>query len=329
MDDGPGAFLALLGTESEGVPNEAGWLTARCPLAPWTHDGGVDSNPSFSVRWGSKAFNCFSCGSKGHLSHLMMLMQHHAKGGCPGLGAAWSLLLDSLEDQGGGSSLSLPGYSCQHGEVLDQVWPEDYLDDYPRAGHLPHHHPVRDYLEGRGVPFELWGHIGLRAVPEMGGSPGFGVGFPVRNWMGELVGFRVRRVNGDGTKYLAMKPPGFRNNSHVWYGEDRLDLNRPVVVVESVFDYLAVFPLYRNLLAPLTAIPSNAQMRRIRGLVRVGVMLDGDEAGKQGTMRILNQFGGSDVRCFASMLPAGTDPGSLGLDMLRKCLDSVLTNLEA
>lgn len=49
------------------------WLMMACPLARWTHEKGVDRNPSFGVRIGPgvSGANCFSCEFKGGLMSLV------------------------------------------------------------------------------------------------------------------------------------------------------------------------------------------------------------------------------------------------------------------
>ena len=49
-------------------------MRCSCPLAPWTHDRGTDSKPSFGFKIadnGQIVYNCLSCKAKGRLSNLV------------------------------------------------------------------------------------------------------------------------------------------------------------------------------------------------------------------------------------------------------------------
>ena len=56
------------------------WVTASCPLAPWTHAGGLDRNPSFGVHEGTgvSGVHCFSCGFSGGMMQLVRKYGKHA-----------------------------------------------------------------------------------------------------------------------------------------------------------------------------------------------------------------------------------------------------------
>ncbi len=57
-----------------------GWVTTRCPLAPWKHVKGYDAKPSFgiSVKPDRKSgYHCFGCKSKGTLPGLAFKMSQY------------------------------------------------------------------------------------------------------------------------------------------------------------------------------------------------------------------------------------------------------------
>jgi len=63
--------LQRMGVEHAQMSGE--WIRCACPLAPWTHAGGTDKNPSFGVKEarGISGVNCFSCGFKGGMLQLV------------------------------------------------------------------------------------------------------------------------------------------------------------------------------------------------------------------------------------------------------------------
>lgn len=70
-------FLEALGCS--GIRTNGLQVSTSCPLAPWLHPGGKDSNPSFGVKAGDPSlFNCFSCQSKGTLRTLVREYERHS-----------------------------------------------------------------------------------------------------------------------------------------------------------------------------------------------------------------------------------------------------------
>ena len=52
-------FALAVGTK---VENHSGdWAACCCPLAPFTHDSGRDSHPSFAIRHGDNLESIFNC----------------------------------------------------------------------------------------------------------------------------------------------------------------------------------------------------------------------------------------------------------------------------
>ena len=75
-------YLGLLEVDApRNAQNVAGWVMARCPLAPWTHAKGYDKLPSFGVSIndkGKSGYNCFGCKHKGTLAGLAYKMANYA-----------------------------------------------------------------------------------------------------------------------------------------------------------------------------------------------------------------------------------------------------------
>lgn len=69
-------LLKKLGCDKVKVRSN-GWVVSSCPLAPYTHGGGIDSSPSFGVHAqdGRSGFRCLSCGRAGDLGLLPIVLQ--------------------------------------------------------------------------------------------------------------------------------------------------------------------------------------------------------------------------------------------------------------
>lgn len=66
-------YCKKLGIRLTGGLSASGWVQAACPLAPFTHESGSDSRPSFGIHCDPKhpsSYYCFSCGHKGSFVNL-------------------------------------------------------------------------------------------------------------------------------------------------------------------------------------------------------------------------------------------------------------------
>ena len=143
--------------------------------------------------------------------------------------------------------------------------------------------------------------------------------FPVRNWVGQLVGMRGRFIRPrDGQRYHDYGYRGHRNKLP-WYGEQTVSLDRTVLMVESVFDYASAARVYRNVLAPLTVGLSYDKCRRVRNALEIVTLFDNGAGGDKGRSKI-------SKRCTEAIIthltPPATadDPGDMTKKQLRKVL---------
>lgn len=61
-------------------PCSSGWISCKCPFAPYLHTSGKDSKPSFFVKvddQGPSAGHCFSCGVKGRISSILRQLSYY------------------------------------------------------------------------------------------------------------------------------------------------------------------------------------------------------------------------------------------------------------
>jgi hypothetical protein len=194
--------------------------------------------------------------------------------------------------------------------VTDIVWPEHFLDNFMPAWLVP---KAMAYLRGRRVKRDT-----ARALNILWDLQRGTVCFPVRNWDGDLVGLRGRYLVDSGARYHDYDYQGTRNK-FPWYGESTVDLDYPVLMVESVFDYASAYRVYKNILAPLTVGLSKEKCSRVQHAFEVVTLFDNGVGGDKGRSKITQGLPSSvvtNLRC-----PAGRDdPG----DMKKKELWEVL-----
>lgn len=303
-----------------------GWAKIQCPLAPYLHESGRDSNPSFGIEIKNSrpsTAHCFTCGFTGDLGELITELKYRA-GKDSDMDLVEARKMAEEDEEGGGMEIAYADEDEKEGERESiHYFPEDWLETFP---HAEDSEDTLAYCESRGVPRWVIKELGLR----------YDVGehricFPIRDDFGDLIGLHGRGLTSDITpKYRMYTYPARKgnNNPQFWYGEDTVDWDKPVVVVESVFDYLSVYRCYKNVICPLTAQISTRKIKRIQDALFLVLIFDSDKPGRKASYKIkkvLKHLPVVDIR-----LPEGYDPGDLSVgeitDLLEPHLNNMLTN---
>ena len=270
-------FLNALGSKSNGQNGD--WVQAACPLAPWLHKGGSDSNPSFGLY--AKAgegsfFKCFACKTGTALDLLQAVEYHGQRVGYPSnrsyacANARLILQNEKIELPTVEEYAEFPKPSKQ----VFEAWPDLWLDSYDPVA--KHEAPL-SYLEGRNVPLEVATQFDLRwdAERKM-------ILFPYRTVWGKLGGARGRGIdpNAEGMKkHYDYTYKGINNSRLVWWNEPCLHLDGPVVITEGQFDALRVLERYPKAMACLTRIPTYEKFMRLTTQDSIIYIPDNDDPG--------------------------------------------------
>jgi hypothetical protein len=304
-------WLIAIGSKAEESPT-SDWIHGPCPFAPWNHEQGVDSNPSFGVQLGpgeSKTY-CLACGASGKQYEIMLKLKY--------LGLEFDFhtaaeLVYAAEDGQPLADLPEP-YEKQFDEKASpHLYPEWLADAFEPAYFNGVVHP---YLASRRMGFNIAKKLNMRFDPYR-----LRVLFPVLDWRGRLRGLHGRAVclpcGGDPWEselpYKAYPYEG-QTNSHIWLGEHWVEPDSPVVVAESVFDLARVLEIYQNVISPLTATLSVAKIKRLRNASRVITLFDSDKAGERARLKL--KQGLPTTKVSHIVLPPGTDAGEHTADEL-------------
>jgi DNA primase len=312
--------LVLLNAISRQVPaqqSRSGWLTASCPLEHWTHDNGVDRNPSFGLNLEKPDpfLNCFSCGAHGSATEWLYEIAHRRKKDpdqhfTADIQTAMTMIQESINEAP--SIEGLPSYDEMYaqGEV-ELVWfPEHWIDSFPSVLHVVW---ARKYLHERGVSMPLAMALDLRADTNQKR-----VCFPIRDFDSVHRGLHGRAVVAGVEPRYRMYTYEKQTNPIVWYGENWLDPQKPVLVVEGPFDVASALRVYDNVVSPLFANPSYVKIERL-GMVEDWVTcLDTGKGGESGREKFTKALQGYNLK---HLVPEKKDPGSMTEDELRELLD--------
>jgi DNA primase len=189
------------------------------------------------------------------------------------------------------------------------------------------------YLRARGFDEEECEYLGVGFFPGKGIMKNRVV-FPLHNGEGELIGYAGRRVEyslfDENPEHIAPEtadlerwkfPPGFKRGQ-VIYNLHRVEGDE-AILVESFWGVMACI---RAGIMNAVAIMSNNITEHQADLMqsrfrRVTVMLDGDEAGRDGIGQVVGKLVMAEVDSIdLVLLPKGEQPDSISSDDLRKYL---------
>ena len=248
--------------------------SAQCPLAPWTHQKGVDRNPSLTAKAGEPAlFKCWSCGQAGSLRKLAKLYGSYSGDQRPyefvvsieGEKPDYVHMVLNAARKGYGS------YSKKYGNQIKQELAKQVTEETIKK----FCEEVPQYAIDRGMTKEqiLRWEIGFDPVEKR-------MTFPVRDYLGKLYGVSGRDLTGQvKNKYKHYQ--GLKKEA-VLYGERHYDRHcRTVHLVEGFFDVIGLERIgLKNVFATMGTSLSFDQLKKIRDWSDEVIFFpDGDEAG--------------------------------------------------
>lgn len=256
-----------------------GWMSMRCPLAPWKHRSGRDSRPSAGIsihEHNTSVYNCMTCHTSVPLHGLVKLYADYT-------GEDLDDLIQELEDESYLGPRQLPGWKVRHvdpaleePQILNK---ELFLDLYdPAAGH--------PYLRKRGISDATADLLQLKIDPEDPADGEERILFPVFSPDGDLHGFTGRATNPKAElkvrDYAGFKKAGCLLGSHL------ITQTKPkkIILVEGLFDYANAWEQGQPAAAVMSSKLTELQARIVRdlGLPAYG-FFDDDDAGRDCTRR--------------------------------------------
>jgi DNA primase len=197
---------------------------------------------------------------------------------------------------------------------------------------ITHAHP---YLTVRGFDEEECEYLGVGFYPGKGMMRNRIV-FPLHDASGQLVGYAGRRVeyslHDEDESHVAPEtsdterwkfPPNFKRGQVV-YNLHRVteDDWTEIIVCESFWGVLGcVRAGIMNAVAIMSNTPTETQVKLLAGFEKVTVLFDGDEPGRQGTLRMLDALAKRNIpRLECCILRPNEQPDSIPPDELRRRL---------
>lgn len=297
--------------------NSAGtWASVSCPLAPFTHGGGRDKNPSFmvNVEHGASPCKCLSCGFSGSVRQLLAEVRRYG-----GIDANVFEDLDFLV-----VLEAARHYGAVARQGLVKTLPPELL------ANLDTYHP---YWEQRGIDRATARKWRLGYDPESRRAL-----LPFFDLSGDLVGVVGRDITGHELKKYLVQPEGFDRANYL-YGEHRLTGKESMLfLVEGMLDAVSASQYLSSevgVVALGSALPTDAQLRRLRLLTdkELIVGLDRDDAGQRGALQVRRALSGVvkvtivDYGAFKDANEAGADIVAIVANRRDPVLSGILEQL--
>jgi DNA primase len=300
---------------------DSGWMTASCPLAPWTHQNQKDTTPSFalSIKPGERSyFVCFACRQGSAEELLQALELYTSKSTVPHL-YNFALARQILTDEVYVVPLPAYGERVTNATTFEE-WPAYWIESFPPTTVVAEAHV---YLEQRGITAERATAHGLRydAKRHM-------VVCPYVDVFQRFAGARGRSILLDvqgPAKHFDYTFKGRNNARLVWYNEQVLNLRGPVVVVEGQFDCMRVEQAYPKVVAALTAKPSWEKAKKLSDSPFVIQIPDRDETGRLSTETYARFCSALGIRHKVLWLDEGVkDPAECSVEYLSDRITELL-----
>lgn len=312
-------MLERLGATVPKSQPRSKWVVSECPFGPWDHDSGKSSSDVFGVKieQGDPFCNCFACGFHGSATDMILRIkkkEQETPTGLPfDLKTALSLIVKAEDEME--LDLDLPDYEeTVHGGVDEvTVFDKWWIDTYPKATQSS---LAMKYLrEERKVDLDVIEYLDLRFDPKQKR-----ICAPVLNSKDQYVGLHGRAIYDDIDPRYRMYQYKGRNNPQYWLGENWVDYELPLVVVEGFFDLAKVLPVWANCASPLFANPSIEKMRRMAGVPEFITFFDHGTGGDKGRERFEKEFGKTHIIKHVVPPPNRKDPGACNLGEIASVL---------
>lgn len=298
-------MLRLLQVGEINISDDETWARCSCPLAPFTHFKGSDSNPSFGVfanGIGESGYNCFTCGS-GRLWDLIHRLQFTVGLTLQARHFFGSAEIFDEEQVKNEQDLKYGGYyrdRYSSKPILQKkiAVPQSVLDVYPLLSETPfieEQEDIINYFEGRGISKETLFHFGMRHDPE-----GHLIVFPMVDTDGETYRLHVKPVHEKSFWYVTSRSLGLHEvydewgRKDFWFGIQYFDPILPVYLVESETDVMRLHTLgVKNVLAACGIINKFKALRIPNRTIYLG--FDADNAGSKYTLKAIDLLKGRNL----------------------------------
>ena len=276
-------FLVLLGVPRSELCVRGDWVSCKCVLAQWRHQGGIDSHPSFGVKIndeGESIWSCFGCTDGGSPIPDLFVAIRNCSGSYPREAAEFYSQVEVLENTDQDNE--------KFPEIVGTMWRDERESLCPVHGDVlsmfplisPSSRLAAATLKRRGVSLDVALQFGVRVWPAKKSFV-----FPYTDSLGRVMFLRARRWDQEKVVFaitpemLDVEGSWSWEDSGSWFGLGLVDPSLPMLVVEGEYDVLRLSELGAiNVVGAGGSNPTKAQMSSLSSRT-IFLGWDSDESG--------------------------------------------------
>jgi DNA primase catalytic core len=275
-----------------------------------------EDTPSFKVNGATGKFHCFGCGKKGDVIDWLRDIEGKDLLAGNNDDSHSNMLNDALELY---TKMLLAG-GAQYKYINDRKIPDHIVDKF-QLGYAPNRWDFIATSLGRRYSQEELVKEGL-CVKRNNGSGVFDafrnrIVFPVFTGRGILAGFSCRTIAGDDpAKYLNSKKTSLYKKDELLYGlhlaKNAIVATKTAIIVEGNFDVLSMHAKGKvNTVSPCGTALTEKHIKQLAKITNsITILYDGDEAGKNASIKLAVMCLNMGLKCRIASLPYGEDPAS-------------------
>ena len=304
-----------------------------------------EKTPSFMVQKGDSHYHCFGCGAHGDaIAFLMNYLKMPFVEAIETLAERFQVPLEKEEERQerkGPSKTALKDAlekasrfyhflllnSEEGAQALKYLYDRGLDLEFIRlfqVGYAPLNREIfKKTMYAQGVDDATLEDAGLILATAQGRQRDFFIDritFPIRDAMGNVIGFSARKYKEEtfGGKYINTSETLLFKKSHVLFGlsycRRRIAKERKVIVVEGQIDALRL--IHAGFTFTVAGQGTAFGEDHVKELIHLGVnhvylSMDGDEAGREATVKIGDLFQKKGIEVAVVRLPQGMDPDTV------------------
>ena len=280
-----------------------GYILANCPLGPSRHlPHGYDSGHGFGINISNQQsrYRCFYCHASGTMEELVNRLREQAQMFPNSEEFQQAMQLASAEGEAVSLTITMEEATSTGVKAAPTLNPE-MLKEFVSIQTAE----AKAYLVGRLISDDDCKYFKLLEDPIRKR-----IVIPTFNRAGELALLSGRSYTDKPMiKYYFYKQEGTPHNSSVLYNENRVNFDKPVVLVESYFDLYRVRQAtkYDNIVAAINAHLSPAQQSILKMAPHITTLFDSGQAGDNARWQVAKM----GMPCTQLHPPEGQDGGSM------------------
>jgi len=301
-EEGIKLFLYSLGVQDSQIKVERNFVNTYCIFAPWLHESGKDTRPSFGISIndeGESFYYCFGCTPEGRnltwVLHLIWLFTGEYPFETAKIYLNHEIFSNEEDDQDFPEFYDI--WEENNISVIEEKnnlyeIPASILKKFPllQGSNNRFAHMCKNYFKARKIDEWAVHFAGVRYNPN-----NFSVVYPMTLPNSKIYLLRERLIFAKKIWTVSQErakskiPFSKLKYSGALFGAHLVDWEKPVTIVEGGEDLLRLYTLgYFNAVGVLTTSFTKAQLEVLKRAPMLIVGFDADKAGERATYRLCN-----------------------------------------